>query len=466
MNPQYLFRHPRHGSWTHNTETVVPPKSNPMSGVITASSSPSATGVTAAARRGGVEPTRGGEASSTSFRRHQTSTSPSSSFQSSTSASIIGPTRTRRSRRQRSTTSSLAIEDDDDEDASHRQHPRGVDDRLNVVGDTSRRDVLRAMGITAASTPFFLFARPEPTSAGLLSSAVGDALNSNGGVGGVVGVGLVEYDSPDLDYSFRYPRGWKSLRNHLRRGVVVSDFSTTDKAYVEVFSKPPRGELLDAIITGIEKYEYGGGSGGSGGGGGYEQTVSEGYEQTVSNEGRGVTALALIASEAAVEGDETASAAAAAAAEGRAAADRARQQRTRRRREEEAERLAIRARAVEVLVAPVENDNSGDSKLEVPSMRNVKTLDVGVGGGGGDGDGDGGGADTRADSASTYDYFTFTSDTTTRSGYQVTRRNFAAVKVDARTGLIYALCCSTTTDGFDERKAAMFTDMVRSFVVN
>jgi DNA-binding IclR family transcriptional regulator len=37
---------------------------------------------------------------------------------------------------------------------------------------------------------------------------------------------------------------------------------------------------------------------------------------------------------------------------------------------------------------------------------------------------------------------------------------------DARKGLVYALCCSTTTDAFDERKAAMFTAMVRSFVVN
>ena len=39
--------------------------------------------------------------------------------------------------------------------------------------------------------------------------------------------------------------------------------------------------------------------------------------------------------------------------------------------------MAIRARAVEMLVAPVSNDNSGDSKLEMPAMRNVKSLDVG-----------------------------------------------------------------------------------------
>ena len=36
--------------------------------------------------------------------------------------------------------------------------------------------------------------------------------------------------------------------------------------------------------------------------------------------------------------------------------------------------MTIRARAVEMLVAPVFNDNSGDSKLEMPAMRNVKSL--------------------------------------------------------------------------------------------
>ena len=34
------------------------------------------------------------------------------------------------------------------------------------------------------------------------------------------------------------------------------------------------------------------------------------------------------------------------------------------------------------------------------------------------------------------------------------RRNYAVAVRDARKGLVYALCCSTTTDAFDERKAA------------
>ena len=38
-----------------------------------------------------------------------------------------------------------------------------------------------------------------------------------------------------------------------------------------------------------------------------------------------------------------------------------------------------------------------------------------------------------------YDYFTFTSDTTTRSGYQVTRRNYAVAVQDRTSGLVYAL---------------------------
>lgn len=228
--------------------------------------------------------------------------------------------------------------------------------------------------------------------AGVLSSAVAEALRNGGGDAGESDVaeqrrfGLVEYDSPELDYSFRYPRGWKSLRNRLRRGVIVSDFNTTDKAYVEVFSRPPVGELAAAA--------------------------------------------------AAVGGGEETEAFTTAAAR-------------------EAERLVIRARAVEVLVAPVDNDNSGDSKLEVPSMRGVKTLDVGNDA-----------APFVTDSRRrTYDYFTFTSNTTTRSGYEVARRNYAAVVSDPKTGLVYAMCCSTTTDGFSDQKAAMFRAMVRSFVV-
>ena len=79
----------------------------------------------------------------------------------------------------------------------------------------------------------------SPASAGALTDMV-----KKSGVG--ANLGLVEFDSPDLDYSFQYPRGWKVLRNRLRRGVIVSDFDApvgNPKVYVEVVSAPPAGEL-------------------------------------------------------------------------------------------------------------------------------------------------------------------------------------------------------------------------------
>jgi hypothetical protein len=82
----------------------------------------------------------------------------------------------------------------------------------------------------------------------VLSSALGNALAAGGGNDAEAAArrfGLVEYDSVDLDYSFRHPRKWISVKNNLRRGVVVSDFGTTDKVYVEVFSRPPRNEILE-----------------------------------------------------------------------------------------------------------------------------------------------------------------------------------------------------------------------------
>mmetsp|Transcript_3943 Transcript_3943/g.17976 ORF Transcript_3943/g.17976 Transcript_3943/m.17976 type:complete len:80 (+) Transcript_3943:379-618(+) len=63
-----------------------------------------------------------------------------------------------------------------------------------------------------------------------------------------------------------------------------------------------------------------------------------------------------------------------------------------------------------------------------------------------------------------YDYFTFTSETTTRSGYDVTRRHYAAAAV--KGGLVYVLSASATTDGFDASRAELFERIVGSFVVN
>ena len=47
----------------------------------------------------------------------------------------------------------------------------------------------------------------------------------------------------------------------------------------------------------------------------------------------------------------------------------------------------------------------------------------------------------------------------------MTRRNYAVAVQDRTSGLVYALCCSTTTDAFDDQKAAMFTAMVGGDVV-
>jgi hypothetical protein len=245
---------------------------------------------------------------------------------------------------------------------------------------SSRREIVAASAacIFAASSASSC---AGPASAGVLSAALGN----NGGTFG----GLVEYDSPELDYSFKHPKGWKSLRNHLRRGVIVADFSSNDKAFVEVFSAPPRDELRGAA----------GGAAVSGDGGEMEEEGGAVGTSVVGVGGEGG------------EGDEGGAASAS------ALASRARR---------EAERLVIRARAVAMLVAPVDNDNSGDSKLEMPAMRNVKDLSFGGGSGdtasgGGGGEGEGTTTDTAQTLSTTYDYFTFTSDTTTRSGYQVTR---------------------------------------------
>ena len=195
----------------------------------------------------------------------------------------------------------------------------------------------------------------SPASAGALTDMV---KRSNLGAN----LGLVEFDSPDLDYSFQYPRGWKVLRNRLRRGVIVSDFDApvgNPKVYVEVVSAPPAGEL-----------------------------EVDGDESSVTGED-------------ANDADD----------------DCVRK----------SQKIAIRRRAgeflftfvwamlltacfltVEALVAPVENDNSGDGKLETPPMRLVKDLELSVNG------------------FESYDYFTFASETTTRSGYDVTRRHYAA----------------------------------------
>ena len=263
---------------------------------------------------------------------------------------------------------------DDASDTIELGHVDGGTSAAFFATATTRRRLAVAVAAALALEP----AIPR-CSAGALTDLV-----KNSGLGGP-NLGLVEYDSPDLDYSFFYPKGWKVLRNRLRRGVIVSDFDApvgNPKVYVEVVSAPPAGELA------------GDAPGGDAPGG-----------DSPSDESR---------------------------------------------------KLAIRRRAVDALVAPVENDNSGDGKLEAPTMRLVKDLDFsGV-------PGSNGVSNSRG--FESYDYFTFASETTTRSGYDVTRRHYAVAKT--KGGLVYVLSASATTDGFDETRARLFERIVASFVVN
>ena len=227
-----------------------------------------------------------------------------------------------------------------------------------------------------------LVSNPRAANAGVLSDKLAAA--SLPGVGG-----LRQYDSPDLDFSFQYPKGWRVLRNRLRRGIVVADFDTTEKIVVEVFSRPPMSELVGV-------------------GDGEGDVPGDGDAGTLKTDASFASGLS---SEV---------------------------------------RAKIRARAVEVLVAPVADDNSGDSKLETPSMSQVRSLRF---------DAEGPGFDPGV-----VDYFAFTSTTTTRSGYQATRRNYAAVV--PKGGLVYAICASATTADFDERRGELYERVIRTFVVN
>ena len=127
-------------------------------------------------------------------------------------------------------------------------HRRGRDADEQIITerrvhvDTAARTVTRRRLALTLATALALEPATRarsPASAGALTDMV---KRSNLGAN----LGLVEFDSPDLDYSFQYPRGWKVLRNRLRRGVIVSDFDApvgNPKVYVEVVSAPPAGEL-------------------------------------------------------------------------------------------------------------------------------------------------------------------------------------------------------------------------------
>lgn len=63
--------------------------------------------------------------------------------------------------------------------------------------------------------------------------------------------------------------------------------------------------------------------------------------------------------------------------------------------------------------------------------------------------------------AQKYTYITFPSETITRSGYQVKRKNYAVVA--ARRSRLYCLLASARTDQFSPDKEAMLRHIVDSF---
>lgn len=84
----------------------------------------------------------------------------------------------------------------------------------------------------------------------------------------------------------------------------------------------------------------------------------------------------------------------------------------------------------------------GDSRLELPAAKRIKM-------------------DQREIEGKVYTYLSFPSETTTRSGYQVRRKNRAVVA--CRRGTAYVLGCSARSDQFNAEKEETFQQIVDSF---
>ncbi|PRW57552.1 hydrolase [Chlorella sorokiniana] len=101
----------------------------------------------------------------------------------------------------------------------------------------------------------------------------------------------------------------------------------------------------------------------------------------------------------------------------------------------------LAAAAVQKLMFPA-SQVGGDARLEVPPASRIK-------------------AEQQEIDGKVYTYIAFTSETTTRSGYQVRRKNLAVAAV--RKGSLYVLGCSARSDQFDKEKEAAFETVVQSF---
>ncbi|KAI3425827.1 hypothetical protein D9Q98_007802 [Chlorella vulgaris] len=84
----------------------------------------------------------------------------------------------------------------------------------------------------------------------------------------------------------------------------------------------------------------------------------------------------------------------------------------------------------------------GDSRLELPPVSRIKT-------------------EVRVIDGKEYTIVAFPSETITRSGYQVRRKNLAVAA--SRRGSVYCLGCSARSDQYNADKEAIFEHIVTSF---
>lgn len=102
---------------------------------------------------------------------------------------------------------------------------------------------------------------------------------------------------------------------------------------------------------------------------------------------------------------------------------------------------ALQEAMVKAIVDPA-NQSGGDSKLFMPSLRSVKSEERDIDG-------------------KRYTYLYFPSETITRSGYQVKRKNFAVAA--EKRGQVYCLGTSARSDQYNPEKEQLLQHVIDSF---
>ncbi|GFR42267.1 hypothetical protein Agub_g3164 [Astrephomene gubernaculifera] len=216
--------------------------------------------------------------------------------------------------------------------------------------------------------------------------------------------GFKTLDDFELDLTFEYPRSWVVRRNTLRPGLYISDFNTADKLSLEVFpwqQHPPPGTPPPP------QHQFG------------AQEAAAAAELTPA---AALPAAALGTAAATPLATATSLSSAAVAA---------------------GEKDLLVQAAVAAAVAPgaVASGQPAD-KLLLPPASSIRSR-------------------TQLVDGQEYTYLQFASETLTRSGYQVRRRNFAVVAV--RRGTVYCLNASSRSDQFDADKEALLRHVIESF---